>query len=279
MKDMLAITHPAVLVRASWSKDWTVYVDEDRVLATRTGTMQIGQCWEELSPCPHATQGGRFLLRSLHVPGIAKDPRTELVIDRQWDVSGMPHLVALWRVVAFMLWSWRHFSQAGAKLSPSGLGRVRTPHNWQGCSACRDPAIRSRRHSSSSSFIALRNIAKRATPWTANLGTVARLVSISMTLLQVTIASSLATRDIAAHAPGWFYIGSVWVVGELKVLFPGVLASYDAQKVSNFIDSEQGDPRQKYLLNYGSYGSLPCLYARVPRWENQGRAVLPEPVP
>ena len=73
-----------------------MYVDEDRVLATRTGTMQNrAQCWEELSPCPHATQGGRFLLRSLHASGTAKDPRTESAIDRQWDVSGMPHLVAL----------------------------------------------------------------------------------------------------------------------------------------------------------------------------------------
>ena len=96
----LAITHPAVLVRASWSKEWNVWVGEDRVLATRTGIIQKrAQCWEELSPCPHATQGGRFLLRSLHVSGTTKDPRTESAIDCQWDVSGMSHLVALWRVL------------------------------------------------------------------------------------------------------------------------------------------------------------------------------------
>ena len=174
----LATTHPAVLVRASWSKDRTVWVGEDRVLATRTGTMQKrAQCCEELSPCPHATQGGKCLLRSIHESGTTKDPRTESAIGCQWDVSGIFHLAALWRVVAFMLWSWQHLSQAGAKLSPSGYRRVRTPHSWQGCSACRDPARRSRRHSSSSSFTAQRNTAKRATPWTANLGTAARLVS------------------------------------------------------------------------------------------------------
>ena len=37
-----------------------------------------------------------------------------------------------------------------------------------------------------------------------------------MTLLRVTIASSLATLDIAAHASGWFDIGSIWVVGEIE---------------------------------------------------------------
>ena len=174
----LATTHPAVLARASWSKDRTVWVGEDRVLATRTGTMQKrAQCCEELSPCPHATHGGRCLLRSIHESGTTQDPRTESAIGCQWDVSGIFHLAALWRVVAFMLWSWQHFSQAGAKLSPSGYWRVRTPHSWQGCSACRDPARRSRRHSSSSSFIAQRNTAKRATPLTANLGTAARLAS------------------------------------------------------------------------------------------------------
>ena len=69
---------------------------EDRALATRTGMIQKrAQCWEELSPCPHATQGERCRLRSIHESGTTKDPRTDSAIGCQQDASGIFHLAAL----------------------------------------------------------------------------------------------------------------------------------------------------------------------------------------
>ena len=108
---------------------------------------------------------------------IGKDPRADSAMACQGDVVGIPHLSLLYRVVALISWSWQHFSQAGAKLSPSGYRRVGIPQSWHGCSACSEPASRSRRHSSSSSFTAHRKTAKRATPLTASLGTVAKWVN------------------------------------------------------------------------------------------------------
>ena len=96
MKTWLATTHPAVLTRASWSNDLTGLVEGDRVLATKTGMMQNrAQCCEELSPCPHATQGERSRPRSSHEAGTEKDPRMDSAIECQWDVAGIPHLSLL----------------------------------------------------------------------------------------------------------------------------------------------------------------------------------------
>ena len=72
-----------------------MYVDEDRVLATRTGTMQIGPMLGGVVSMPARYTGWEVSIAIAPCTRIAKDPRTKLVIDRQWDVSGMPHLVAL----------------------------------------------------------------------------------------------------------------------------------------------------------------------------------------
>ena len=134
------------------------------------------QCWEELSPCPHATQGGRFLLRLLHVSGTAKDPRTELVIDRQWDVSGMPTSLRYEGSRIYVVVMATFFA---------GWGEVKS--QWVEASAnstqlARLFSLQGSCHTEPEAFVIIfvhcqRNIAKRATPWTANLGTVARLVS------------------------------------------------------------------------------------------------------
>ena len=53
---------------------------------------------EELSSCPHATQGARFRARSRHEAGIGKDPRVDSAMACQGDVAGIPHLSLLYRV-------------------------------------------------------------------------------------------------------------------------------------------------------------------------------------
>ena len=117
----LAMTHPATLERAIWSKDLTCCGEEARVAATRTGMIQKrAQCCVVLSPRPHATHGGRLVSLFGHASGTENSPRSLPAIGCQGELSGMPHMSVPKRVVASMLLSWQHFSHAGPKLSPRG---------------------------------------------------------------------------------------------------------------------------------------------------------------
>ena len=91
MKDMARDYASSCVDTSKLVRDRTALVEGDRVLATKIGMIQKrAQCCEELSPCPHATQGERSRPRSSHESGIEKDPRMDSAIGHQWDVSGIP---------------------------------------------------------------------------------------------------------------------------------------------------------------------------------------------
>ena len=173
----LATTHPTVLTRASWSNDLTGLVEG-------TGCWQLRQGWCKIEP---SVARSCLRVRTLH-RGRGLDRGQAMRQGQKKTPDGLsdwvpvgcgrdsPSLITVKGGRIYIVIMAAFFARL-AKLSPSGYRRVRTPQSWHGCSAWREPASRSRRHSSSSSSTPQRSTAKRATPLTASFGTVARLVN------------------------------------------------------------------------------------------------------